>query len=327
MGRVSVQVCLISARGLRTSHSLWKRHWFAVGWIDPKDKYCSSVDCSGSPNPVWNTKFSSLVDDSEVLNLHVQVYSRDPFFFTESLQGSTVLSLTEFLRNRRDGSGKVEDVGSYQLRKNNSRKHRGFVDVSVRILSEKGVKQPHFYPEYEAVEAAAGGGIVLLDHNNRMTMSSQKDLAPAILKGPTALPLAAQKQPILSQPEQPYTLPTPFPAKCANPCIGGPTYPSAAGPSYRPFHGRPPLPQPLQQTINHSQNYLTGENYGVTGTYVNLPSSSVSAVPRGFGIGAGAGALAAGGMMFGDELMSGFDNPSGVRPHPSVSASWDPLFP
>ncbi|KAK4383140.1 hypothetical protein Sango_2804000 [Sesamum angolense] len=89
MGKVWVEVCLISARGLRRTSSLWKLQWFAVGWIQPEDKYCTRVDTSGNANPVWKTKFSVAVDTSDLkfqdLALHVEVYSREPIFLRESL--------------------------------------------------------------------------------------------------------------------------------------------------------------------------------------------------------------------------------------------------
>jgi hypothetical protein len=44
-------------------------------------------------------------------------------------------------------------------------------------------------------------------------------------------------------------------------------------------------------------------------------------------MGAGAGALAAGGVMFGDNFMSGFDFPSGFGlGDPSLTIATDPLF-
>ncbi|KAH1262176.1 ATP-dependent RNA helicase DBP3 [Glycine max] len=99
MGIIWVEVCLISAHGLQLSTSLWKRQWFAVGWIDHNNKYCTKVVNSGNANPVWRTKFVIPVDDSvsniQDLALNVEVYSIDPVFFTEKLLGSA----TVFLRD------------------------------------------------------------------------------------------------------------------------------------------------------------------------------------------------------------------------------------
>ncbi|KAL0298272.1 UNVERIFIED_CONTAM: hypothetical protein Sradi_6487000 [Sesamum radiatum] len=144
MRKVWVEVCLISARGLRRTSSLWKLQWFAVGWIQPEDKYCSRVDTSGNANPVWKTKFSVAVDTSESkfqdLALHVEVYSREPIFLRESLLGSATIVLKEFL-DKYDSKSKVskpvEEVGSFQLRKKNSNKPRGFIDISIRISEER----------------------------------------------------------------------------------------------------------------------------------------------------------------------------------------------
>ncbi|CAK9172792.1 unnamed protein product, partial [Ilex paraguariensis] len=65
MGKLSVEIYLISARGLRRTSSLWKLQWFAVGWVDPNNKYCTKIDSSENANPVRKTKFSTLVDKSE----------------------------------------------------------------------------------------------------------------------------------------------------------------------------------------------------------------------------------------------------------------------
>lgn len=153
MGKYWVEVCLISARGLRRSSSLWKLQWFAVGWIDPNNKYCTKIDASGNANPVWKTKFAVLVDDSQSQSqptLHVEVYSREPIFLRERLQGTVSVVLKEFLAkqaknniNRGEGSTSMsvtveqEEVGSYQLRKKNSSKPQGFVDISIRISEER----------------------------------------------------------------------------------------------------------------------------------------------------------------------------------------------
>lgn len=144
MGKIWVEVCLISARGLRRTSSLWKLQWFAVGWIDPENKYCTKIDASGNVNPVWKTNFSTAVDPSESkfqdLALHVEVYSREPIFLRESLLGSATIVLKEFLdkyNSKSDVSEPVEEVGSFQLRKKNSNKHLGFVDVSIRISEDR----------------------------------------------------------------------------------------------------------------------------------------------------------------------------------------------
>lgn len=145
MAKIWVEICLISARGVRpSSPSLWKRQWYAVGWVDPNNKYCTKVDTSGNPNPLWRTKFSIQLDynsDSNFqdLALNVEVYSRDPFFLTEKLHGSATVLLKEFLQkqNFEVSSQGNEEIGSYQLRKKKSSKPRGFVDVSIRVSEDK----------------------------------------------------------------------------------------------------------------------------------------------------------------------------------------------
>ena len=140
--KLLIEVCLISARGLPYS-SRWKYQWYAVGWIDPNDKYCTKIDASGNPNPVWNTKFTTVIDTSEVefqdVTLNVEVYSREPLFLREKLRGTATVMLKEFLvkhcKNSEGSKQMVEDVGSFQLRKN-SNKPQGFIDVSIRILEE-----------------------------------------------------------------------------------------------------------------------------------------------------------------------------------------------
>ena len=148
MGKIWVEVSLVSAHGLRHSSSLWKRQWFAVAWIDPNCKYCTKVDASGSENPVWKTKFVILVDDfeSEIniqdLVLNVEVHSIDPVFLTEKIHGSAHVIIKEFLAKKvpivevtlRPGK---EEVWSYPLRKKDSDKPRGFINISIRVLEEK----------------------------------------------------------------------------------------------------------------------------------------------------------------------------------------------
>ncbi|XP_071929787.1 uncharacterized protein [Coffea arabica] len=144
MGKLWVEVCLISARGLRLTSALWKLQWFAVGWIDTNNKYCTRIDASGNANRVWKTKFSTVVDPSEPnfqdMALHVEVYSREPIFLRERLLGMTTVILKEFLEKyfkNSEVSNPVEEVGSFQLRKKNTNKPRRFVDISIRISEER----------------------------------------------------------------------------------------------------------------------------------------------------------------------------------------------
>jgi len=144
MAKTRIEICIISARGLGRSSSLWKPQWFAVGWIDPNNKYCTKIDSSGSPSPTWKTKFSVPIDDGssnlQGLSLTIEVYKREPIFLREKLQGTTTIMLKEFfMKFGRDDPSRsgVEETASFQLRKRNSGKPQGFVDVSVRIFEEK----------------------------------------------------------------------------------------------------------------------------------------------------------------------------------------------
>ncbi|KAL2249000.1 UNVERIFIED_CONTAM: hypothetical protein Sindi_2373700 [Sesamum indicum] len=134
MAKLRVEVCLISAQGLRRTSSLWRLQWFAVGWINTNDKYCTTVDASGSTNPFWKTKFSMSIDASDSafqdLALHVEVYSREPVFSQGEAPGNSYHCFERVVRRH------VDEVGSFQLRKKNSDKPRGFVDVSIRISEE-----------------------------------------------------------------------------------------------------------------------------------------------------------------------------------------------
>ncbi|XP_027333701.1 uncharacterized protein LOC113848411 [Abrus precatorius] len=320
MGKIWIEICLISARGVRASPSLWKRQWYAVGWVDPKAKYCTKVDASGNANPVWRTKFAIQVDNSETnfqdLALNVEVYSRDPVFLTEKLHGSATVVLKEYLakhvHNSQTSKPGLEEVGSYQLRRKKSNKPRGFIDVSIRVSEDK--EEPNSHPEGD------GGGIVLLDRGNSTHLTTgggfgqgySNQMGQGSFHGP-------QKQ---AQNNVPYSHPVPFPADYANPYVGGP--------SYQPPRRSPPPPPP-HSNIGYVPTYDPSSN-GSVPSYFNMPSSSSSGAaprqrgPSGFAIGAGAGALAAGAVMFGDNFMSGFDVPSGFGGDPTLTIATDPLF-
>lgn len=145
MVKICIEICIISARGLRRKSSLLKPQWFAVGWIDPNNKYCTKIDTSGSPNPTWKTKFSVLIDGGDPklkeLSLTVEVHRREPIFLREHLQGVAVVPLKEFIAKFvRDDEGSrslVEETGSFQLRKRSSGKPKGLVDVSISISEER----------------------------------------------------------------------------------------------------------------------------------------------------------------------------------------------
>ncbi|XP_022764894.1 actin cytoskeleton-regulatory complex protein pan1 [Durio zibethinus] len=323
MGKVWVEVCLISARGLRRSSSFWKLQWFAVGWIDPNNKYCTKIDASGNSNPVWKTKFAALVDDSNFqdMMLHVEVYGREPLFLRERLQGTATVVMKEFLAkfNNNSASSRVgiEEVGSYQLRKRNSNKPQGFVDISIRILEER---------EDSGSYLGNDGGLVLMDHRSNIPLSTKGGSGHTYPAGATELPLAPLPQPDnRSQLNIPSTHSVPRPTNYCNPSLGEPGYPSASGPCYCPPRTPPPPPPP--SNVGYIPTFLP-RTYQPTETYLNMPSSGPAPGqgPRpGFAMGIGAGALAAGAVIFGDDFMSGFDVPAGLQ-DTSLTISMDPPF-
>lgn len=144
MEKNHLEICIISAHGLGRPSFFWKPQWFAVGWIDPNNKYCTKVDSSGSSNPTWKTKFLVPIDDTisnlQGLSLTIEVYRRDPIFPREKLQGTAAIMLKEFFmesgRDETSSSG-VDDTVRLQLHKRSSGKPQGFVDVSIHIFPEK----------------------------------------------------------------------------------------------------------------------------------------------------------------------------------------------
>ncbi|KAL2550029.1 protein SRC2-like protein [Forsythia ovata] len=271
MRKLWVEICLISGRGLQRTSSLWKLQWFAVGWIDPNNQYCTNIDASGNNNPVWKTKFSITVDTSEPnfqdLALQVEVYSREPIFLRQSLLGTATIVLKEFMDkyiSNSEVSKPVEEVGSFQLRKKNSNKPQGFVDISIRISEER--KDPG--------SSSLGGQeeYNLMDHSGSINLVSQY-----IPQG-------------IYQPRLPQT-------------------------------------QPQEQASHPLANSQYGHPMPIPTNYSQLPNYPPVGRPArggpGFGMGVGAGALAAGAMIFGDDIMSGFDFLGGLQ-DASLTISADP---
>ncbi|KAF2305805.1 hypothetical protein GH714_008217 [Hevea brasiliensis] len=250
----------------------------------------------GNANPIWKTKFATLVDDANFqdIALHVEVYSREPIFLRERLQGTATVLLKEFLAKYSKSSeasrpGK-EEVGSYQLRKRNSGKPQGFIDISIRVSEDRG--EPSSY-------AANEGGIVLMDNGGNIALSSEENQSSNFS----------------------YAHPSPYRANYSNPSMGGPSYPPAAGPSYHPPR-TPPPPPPPPSNVGYVPTFLPNSDY------INMPSSAAApglGARPGLAMGVGAGALAAGAVIFGDDFMSGFDIPASL-PDPSLTISTDPPF-
>ncbi|XP_076891353.1 uncharacterized protein LOC143542706 [Bidens hawaiensis] len=294
MGKSWVEICLISARGLTRTSSLWKLQWFAVGWIDPNNKYCTKVDASGNANPVWKTKFSALVDDSDTrfedLTLSVEVYSRDPVFLKERLQGTACVGLKEFLdkhKNSSEGLKNVEDVGSFQLRKKNSNKPQGFVDVSIQTSHEMNEDS-----SYEGNDV--GIKLRIRDHGVNLPPRINHSENHFHANYPTPLPPG----PSYHQPRA--APPTNYGLTCGS---NHQQSHNPLGPYHQPLT-QPPPPPP------YNSGYMPSSSIGnLPPSYINMPP--VSGARPGFAMGLGAGALAAGAAIFGDDFISGFDVPSG----------------
>ncbi|GJT42019.1 C2 domain containing protein [Tanacetum coccineum] len=318
MGKIWVEICLISARGLTRTSSLWKLQWFAVGWIDPNNKYCTKVDASGNANPKWKTKFSALVDDSDSkcddLALNVEVYSRDPVFLKERLQGTAIVGLKEFLdkhKNNSEESRHVEEVGSFQLRKKNSNKPQGFVDVSVNISQETDEGN-----SYEGDEV----GIKLKIRDHSVDLASQSGHSENHLQTtyPTMLPPG---QPSYHQPRAPVPLNYPL--------AGGSNHQPSHAPSIRPNYHQPQTQPPPQPQYN--VGYMPPSSIGnLPASYINMPSSSGPRPgPRagpGFAMGLGAGALAAGAAIYGEDFRCVWRFRQSGSCSPGIGSQCRPIF-
>ncbi|XP_065872235.1 protein SRC2 homolog [Euphorbia lathyris] len=319
MAKIWIEVCLISARGLRRTSSFFKHQWFAVGWIESNNRYCTNISASANANPTWNTKFATLIEDSnfEDMALHVEVYSREPLFLREKLQGTATIVLKEFLaKYSKSSEVSGKEVGSYQLRRRNSGKVHGFIDVSIRISEDRG-DQSSF--------AGHEGEFMLMGHthSNNTAFASEPSFPQTY---PPEQPLAPPRRPANFD----HAHPMPYQTDHSNahpsyrpPPTSRPNYhpQSTAGPSYHPPRTPPPPPPP--SNVGYVPTFLPNTDY------INMPSSAAAAAPgRGVRpgiVGLGAGALAAGAVIFGDDFMSGFNVPTSL-PDPTLAIAIDPPF-
>ncbi|KAK4785765.1 hypothetical protein SAY86_002454 [Trapa natans] len=336
MGKISVEVCLISARGLGQSSSLFgKTQWFAVGWIDPNDKYCTKIDAPGNGNPMWKTKFLSYIEgkgngkELKDVDLQVEVYRRDPIFLGEKLQGTATIGLREFLAQPKNN----EVNGTYQLRKRDSNKPRGFIDLSIRVFEggEDPVSfSPGNYGGLMLMDGANSTALATLNGASSLTSTSTYESYPT---GPTPLPLAAashlqwqNRHQLKPEVELSYAHPTPIPPNFSNPSVGGPVYPRARGPSFLPPRPSLQLPFSLPSEGSHSHLRPFLPEY-TNGAYINIPSSSTGPARRGamggYGAALGAGALGAGTVFVGEEIMSEYGVSSSFQ-DPTVNVYLDP---
>ncbi|XP_020521820.1 uncharacterized protein LOC18432433 isoform X2 [Amborella trichopoda] len=249
-----------------------------VGWIHSDRKYITKIDGIGDTHPVWNTKFTALIDSSEsdpnALMLNVEVYTRDPFFLTEKLHGSASVPLKEFfakylakINEDHENIGfEVFEVGSFQLRKRGSDKPKGFIDVSIRISDEKD----------------QGFG----DRGEDEPMAAYP---------------APVNQPINYPPSNfPYNPPPNLPQSFTNPRPPPPNL------GYFPnSNGLPPRPPPP------NLEYYPNPN-GLPENYIPLPSHTQGGLRPGFGMGIGAGALA-GGVISSNDLLPDMNFPTNLH--------------
>ncbi|KAK9119814.1 hypothetical protein Scep_017907 [Stephania cephalantha] len=257
-----MEICILSARGLGRSSSLWKHQ------------------------------------------------CRDPIFLREKLQGTTIVVLKEFLDKHTKKRSLIEEVGSFQLRKQSSGKPQGFVDVSIRIfeLLDGGIATSSGDEEGFKLAAVQENGIPRMAPGYSGVMELQDFNSPS-----TAIP-------------------SPFFIPIQPSSIGG-----AVGPSYHQqipnkVPNPPPLPPPSH--VGCLPTFLPGANQPLPSSYINLPSASTSTssapphnvgVGPAFGMGVGAGALAGGAVIFGDDFMSGFNLPP-ILQDASLTISTDVLF-
>ena len=114
----------------------------------------------------------------------------------------------------------------------------------------------------------------------------------------------------------------PLPTAYSNSSLGAPSYPPAGGPSYQPPRTTPPPPPP-PSNVGYIPTFLPRTDLSQP-TYFNMPPSGRGGGAN-FGVGLGAGALAAGAVIFGDDFMSGFNVPTGLQ-DASLTVTADPTF-
>ncbi|MED6220265.1 hypothetical protein PIB30_043299 [Stylosanthes scabra] len=309
MGITWVEVFLVSAHGLQHSTSLWKRQWFAVVWIDYNSKYCTKVDDSENASPVWRTKFSIPVDNSvpnfQDSALNVEVYSIEPIFLMEKLHGSATVDLREFLdkgvKNSEDSQSQLRqaEIWSYQLRKKNTSKPRGFIDISICVHEVK--KEPKSQSGVKTGMMSLNGG-----NDTHLTRERLGQAHPQIHLQYSY----HQEENHEDQRTVPNSHSVPFPAiNNADPYEGEPSYVAAAGPSYEPLRTQTPPPLHLSN-VGYIPTFFT-KNDCLPPSYTDMtPPGKHPGRPRALEMGLGAGALAAGALIFGDDFMSGFEEVS-----------------
>lgn len=315
----SIEVCIISARGLKRSNPLYKLRTLCVAWINPGHKYCSKIDKIGDTHPTWNMKFSCIVDaleleeDKESASLHVEVHSQEPLFHYSKVQCSATIPLKEFVVKSINADGDYTESASFQLR-TPSDKARGMVDVWIKIGRR-------FDPQasYDSGSSTS---------TNEITY--EQDAEPV-----TAYPAAPPSKMPLGRPGNfrppnfPYTYPLEEIPASGQSQVQGPVRPPRNFNYPRP----PPIWPPMaSQPVLPFMGSWPQENYiGLPGSRPARNNYAGAGQHQGLGLGAGALAgAAAGGLMLGldgtalqnglsDSIMSQFHGGS-------LSISSDPFF-
>lgn len=315
----SIEVCIISARGLKRSNPLYKLRTLCVAWINPGHKYCSKIDKIGDTHPTWNMKFSCIVDaleleeDKESASLHVEVHSQEPLFHYSKVQCSATIPLKEFVAKSINADGDYTESASFQLR-TPSDKARGMVDVWIKIGRR-------FDPQasYDSGSSTS---------TNEITY--EQDAEPV-----TAYPAAPPSKMPLGRPGNfrppnfPYTYPLEEIPASGQSQVQGPVRPPRNFNYPRP----PPIWPPMaSQPVPPFMGSWPQENYiGLPGSRPARNNYAGAGQHQGLGLGAGALAgAAAGGLMLGldgtalqnglsDSIMSQFHGGS-------LSISSDPFF-
>ncbi|MED6150732.1 hypothetical protein PIB30_075337 [Stylosanthes scabra] len=298
MGITWVEVFLVSAHGLQHSTSLWKRQWFAVVWIDYNSKYCTKVDDSENASPVWRTKFSIPIDNSvpnfQDSALNVEVYSIEPVFLMEKLHGTATVDLREFLdkgvKNSEEPHLRQPEVRSYQLRKKNAGKPRGFIDISICV---------HDVKKEQKSQSGVKGGMASFNGGNNTYFTPRGGLGQAY----------PQKHPQYSYHQEEnheYQRTVPDFHSVSFPAINN-ADPHEGEPSYEPLI---PPPPPQLSNVGYIPTFFT-RNDCLPPSYTDMPPPRKHpGGPTALAMGLGAGALAAGALIFGDDFMSGFEEVS-----------------
>ncbi|KAH9310432.1 hypothetical protein KI387_025467, partial [Taxus chinensis] len=319
MSKRSIEISILSARGLKRANPLWKLKTLCVAWINPEHKYCSKIDKQNDTHPAWNMKFSSVVDadffDDSDAALAVEVHSREPLFHFFKVECSATVLLREFFAKADKTAGDWSETTSFQLR-TPAGKPRGMVDVCVRI--GRGFDPQDGHSEETAV--TDGAHFDGDDDGEEPVTAYPADLSSRLPSGrPEDFP----------PPNYPYSYP---PKTAASGRPPNPPYrpPPPVAPPF-PYGGGvdPYGPQPHGPPSYNYPPPLGGNNYfGLPGP--SRPTYGGGA-PQQPGLGLAAGAMAgglAGGMLFGlDGLQDGINDALSSQFHGgSVNVYGNSLF-